>query len=106
VALAFAIAVLIAALVGASQAGVFGANPHSLRAEQLGDAERIRKSAERACASGLARECLGLYNEAQVLDPAGDSDPEVHAHRALALALLAEAGVPSDSSTATDAVAP
>jgi hypothetical protein len=100
VALAVSLALLVAALVGAYETGAFGTNPHSLRVEQHEAVFRIRRAAEGACANGSYRDCLALYNEAKVLDPAGDNDPAIAENRALATAALAAQAGAGDAQTA------
>src|SRR5580658_1220618 len=100
VALAISVALLVAALIGAYETGALGTNPHSLRVEQHEAVFRIRRAAERACASGSHRDCLALYNEAKVLDPAGDNDPTIAENRALATAALAAQAAARDAQTA------
>jgi hypothetical protein len=97
VALAVSIALLVAALVGAAETGAFGTNPRSLQTEQREAVKRLRLAAENACSAGRPRDCLGLYNEAKVLDPSGDNDPDIQRNRGLATAVLATLPLPDAS---------
>jgi len=104
--LLISIALLVTALFAA--AGIATrTTPEDLRAQQGEGAERIRVAANLACANGLFRDCLGLYNQARHLDPAGDTDPAVVRNRAYALQMIADsAPLPSDASADGEAPRP
>jgi len=96
-ALAIAVGLLLASLLGAFELGVFRSGPEEFRARQRDRAWAIRRAARRACASGDAPDCIGLYDQAKRMDPEGDTDPEVQRDRAAAT--TTEAGATPEAST-------